>query len=71
MKVSRAAGGGKTGSADGFLAEEDPEEDDGEEEDEFVNALLDELSVLRTAVSPLCCCTVACPPADLARRRIT
>ena len=32
------------------LAEEDLEDDDGEE-DEFVNALLDELSSLRTAVS--------------------
>jgi hypothetical protein len=30
--------------------EEDVEEDDDAEEDEFVNALLDELSTLRTAV---------------------
>lgn len=32
-------------------AEEDVEDDDDAEEDEFVNALLDELSTLRTAVS--------------------
>jgi hypothetical protein len=32
------------------LTEEDVEEDDDAEEDEFVNALLDELSTLRTAV---------------------